>query len=105
MYYRTTYRLGEGIDRFMRWMMRTKIPAVRVKTRAVRLAHVLATIWVLFLLTYQLPKVIALVGQALSKEETTNEVPETKLVPRKHVSFIPETVTRQYGSRMEQLNQ
>ena len=91
MYYRTTYRLGDGIVRIMRWVMRAEIPAVR-------LSHLLVIVWLYFLLVYQAPKVFALVSEVFAMDGRTSKVaPVRKCECRKHVSFITEAVAQKYG--------
>jgi len=94
MYYRTTFRLGEGIDRIMCWVMRVKISTVS-------LSRLLAVIWLFFIVT-RIPEAFSLIAEAMAMREITNEVvPVKKPVPRMHVSFVPETVARQCGPPMQ----
>ena len=66
MYYRTNYRLGNGVVRIMSWVM-------RVKTPAVKLSHLLAAIWLSFLLFYQAPTAVHMACRALEMGGRTNE--------------------------------
>jgi len=94
MYYRTTFRLGEGIDRIMGWVMRVKISTVN-------LSRLLAVIWLAFI-AIRVPEAFGLFAEAIAMREITNEVvPVKKPVPRMHGSFVSETVARRYGPPMQ----